>query len=496
MEKITCPFYTNSIQHPHRIAFHDSRHSITFQEAEIRIRHMALWLTMLGTKGGDRIGVLSQNSIDYAIGIYAVSRIGASTTPLNLRLTEKDWKQHLALSQCRVILSDKDHYDRANSLGLPVYILEDAVQTSVKSKAEKAEQVVSENIILDKEASVIFTSGTKGIPKGVILTNGNYYYSALASNSNIELAAGDCWLLSLPLYHVGGLSILHRCALAGASVYVSHRFDCQEIDSLIDASKITHLSLVPTMMQRLIESRGDEPMPETVKVILLGGAQAPKKVVEKIRQFRLPVLTTYGMTESASQITSMSTGDPADKLLTSGRPLQYVQLRIVDSEGKDLPPYVEGEIIVKGETLFKGYLNRDVRTEWHDDQWFATRDKGYLDSDGYLIVTGRVDDMFVSGGENIYTGEIEVEAASYPYIRACAVLAVDDREWGKRPVLFVEPVETAGFDEQDMAAYLKTKLPKIKIPEKIISLNRLPRAAIGKIDYAALRELYQKRYSS
>jgi O-succinylbenzoic acid--CoA ligase len=457
---------------------------------------MAPWLTMLGTKGGDRIGVLSQNSIDYAIGIYAVNRIGASTVPLNLRLTEKDWKQQLALSQCRMILSDKDHYDRANSLGLPVYILEDAVQTSVKSKAEKVEQVVSENIMLDKEASVIFTSGTKGIPKGVILTNSNYYYSALASNSNIKLAAGDCWLLSLPLYHVGGLSILHRCALAGASVYVSHGFDCQEIDSLMDASKITHLSLVPTIMQRLIESRGDEPMPDTVKVILLGGAQTPKKMVKKIREFRLPVLTTYGMTESASQITSMSAGDPADKLLTSGRPLQYVQLRIVDSEGKDLPPYVEGEIIVKGKTLFKGYLNRDVRGEWYDDQWFVTGDKGYLDSDGYLIVTGRVDDMFVSGGENIYPGEIEVEAASYPHIRACAVIAVDDREWGKRPVLFVEPSGKAEFDEQEMAAYLKTILPKIKIPDKIISLNRLPRAAIGKIDYAALRKLYQKMYST
>ncbi len=496
MERTTCPFFTNSIRYPHRIAFYDSRHSMTFQEAEIRIRHMAQWLTMLGTRSGHRIGVLSQNSIDYAIGIYAISRVGASTVPLNLRLTEKDWKQQLALSQCRMIFSDKDHYGQANSLGLPVYILEDAFQTSVKSKAEKLERSISENIVLDKEASVIFTSGSKGIPKGVILTNGNYYYSALASNSNIELTAGDCWLLSLPLYHVGGLSILHRCALAGTSVHVTHGFNCAEIESLMEASKITHLSLVPTMMQRLIESRGYEPIPETVKVILLGGAQAPKKMVEQIRQLRLPVLTTYGMTESASQITSMSPGDRAEKLLTSGRPLQYVQVRIVDSEGKDLPSYVEGEIIVKGKTLLKGYLNRDVQAEWHDDQWFVTGDKGYFDSDGYLIVRGRVDDMFVSGGENIYPGEIEVEAASYPHISACAVLAVDDREWGKRPVLFVEPSEKAVFDEQDVAAYLKTTLPKIKIPDKIISLNRLPRAAIGKIDYAALRKLYQKRYSS
>ncbi|MCK4728324.1 MAG: AMP-binding protein, partial [Desulfobacterales bacterium] len=306
----------------------------------------------------------------------------------------------------------------------------------------------------------------------------------------------DCWLLSLPLYHVGGLSILHRCALAGASVYVTHGFNCEETNSLIDASRITHLSLVPTMLQRLIESRGDEPMPDTVKVILLGGAPAPRKMVGKIRQFRLPVLTTYGMTESASQITSMSPGDPAEKLSTSGKPLKYVQVRIVNSEGKDLPPGIEGEIIVKGKTLFRAYLNRDAWRKRHDDQWFVTGDKGYLDSDGYLTVTGRMDDMFVSGGENIYPGEIEIEAASYPHIRACAVLAVDDTEWGKRPVLFVEPVETGEFNEQDMAAYLKTRLPRIKIPERIISLNRLPRAAIGKIDYAALRDLYQKRYPS
>ena len=451
---------------------------------------MARWLITLGPKNGDRIGVLSRNSIDYAIGVYAISRIGASMVSLNLRLTEKDWKEQLALSRCRMILSDKNHYDRAKSLGPPVYILEGSPQISVNSKAEKVERLISENIILDKEASVILTSGSKGIPKGVILTNGNYYYSALASNLNLGLAAEDCWLLSLPLYHVGGLSILHRCTLAGASVYVTHGFNCEETNSLIDASKITHLSLVPTMLHRLIESRVDEPMPDTVKVILLGGAPAPKKMVEKIRQFRLPVLTTYGMTESASQITSMSPGDPAEKLSTSGKPLKYVQLRIVNSEGKDLPPAIEGEIIVKGKTLFRGYLNRDAWRKWYDDRWFVTGDKGYLDSDGYLTVTGRVDDMFVSGGENIYPGEIEVEVASYPHIRAYAVLAVDDTEWGKRPVLFVEPVETGEFNEQDMAAYLKTRLPKIKIPEKIIFLNRLPRVAIGKIDYAALRELY------
>ncbi|MCK4485675.1 MAG: o-succinylbenzoate--CoA ligase [Desulfobacterales bacterium] len=496
MERITFPLYISSTRYPHSIAFYDSRHSISFQEAEIRIRRMAHWLIMLGTKNSDRIGLLSENSIDYAVGVYAINRIGASMVSLNLRLTEKDWKQQSELSQCRMILSDKNHYDRAKSLGLPVYILEDGPQTSLNSKAEKVERLISENINPDKEASVIFTSGTKGIPKGVILTNGNYYYNALASNLNLKLAAGDCWLLSLPLYHVGGLSILHRCALAGASVYVTHGFNCEEINSLIEASRITHLSLVPTMVQRLIESRGNKPMPYTVKVILLGGAPAPKKMVEKIRLLRLPVLTTYGMTESASQITSMSPGDPADKLSTSGKPLKHVQLRIVDSEGKDVPPGVQGEIIVKGKTLFRGYLNRDVWRKWHDDQWFITGDKGYFDSDGYLTVTGRVDDMFVSGGENIYPGEIEVEAASYPHIRACAVLAVDDTEWGKRPVLFVEPVETVEFNEQDMAAYLKTRLPKIKIPEKIISLNRLPRAAIGKIDYAALRELYQKEYSS
>jgi O-succinylbenzoic acid--CoA ligase len=496
VERITCPIYTNSISYPHRIAFYNSRHGISFQEAETRVRCMARWLVMLGTQNRDRIGVLSQNSIDYAILIYAISRIGASMVLLNLRLTEKDWKQQLELSRCRVILSDRIHYDRAKSLGLPVYILEDGPQASVKGKAEKVERLICENIILDKEASVIFTSGSKGVPKGAILTNGNHYYSALASNLNLELGAADCWLLSLPLYHVGGLSILHRCALAGASVYVTHGFKSEETNALMEASRITHLSLVPTMLQRLIESRGDKLALGAVKAILLGGAPAPRKMIEKIRQLKLPVLTTYGMTESASQITSMSPGDPTEKLFTSGKPLEHIQLRIVDSVGKDVPPHAEGEIIIKGKTLFKAYLDRDVWRRCHHDQWFATGDKGYFDFDGYVTVTGRVDDMFVSGGENIYPGEIEVEATSYPLVRACAVLAVHDAEWGKRPVLFVEPVETAEFDEQDMAAYLKTRLPRIKIPEKIISLNRLPRAAIGKLDYAALRKLYQKRYPS
>jgi len=451
---------------------------------------------MLGTINGDRIGVLSKNSIDYVLGMFAIRRIGGSVVPLNLRLTEKDWKTQLALSGCRMILSDKNYHGKSKLLGLPVFVFEDVPEISGKEKVDKVEQFMSESIFLDKEACVIFTSGSKGIPKGVVLTNGNFYYSALASNLNLELAPGDCWHLSLPLYHVGGLSILQRCALAGASVYMSYGFDCEEINTLIDMSKISHLSLVPTMLQRLIDSRRDNPMPDTVKAILLGGSEAPKMLLEKIRLFGVPVFTTYGMTESASQITCMSPGDSANILSTSGKPLKYVKVRIVNSKGEGLPPHVEGKIIVKGKVLFKGYLNRDVRAEWHDNQWFITGDKGYFDSDGYLTVTGRADDMFVSGGENIYPGDIEVEGASYPNIKACAVLAVDDTEWGKRPVLFVEPVETVEFNEQDITAYLKTRLPKIKIPEKIIPLNRLPRATIGKIDYTALREIYKKRYSS
>ncbi|OEU46619.1 MAG: O-succinylbenzoate-CoA ligase [Desulfobacterales bacterium C00003060] len=495
MEKITCPIYTNALRHPHHIAFYDPRHDISFQEAEIRLRRMAHWLTKLGIIGGDRIGVLSRNSIDYCIAVYAMSRLGTSMVPLNLRLTENGWKEQLSLSRCRMILSDKDHYDRAKSLGLPVHILENCPQRLVSSEEKKAEQLASKDIALDKETSVIFTSGSKGIPKGAVLTNGNYYYSALASNLNLDLATGDCWLLSLPLYHVGGLLILHRCALAGASVYITHGFDCEEIRALVDASRITHLSLVPTMLQRLIESTDHKHIQDIIKVILLGGAPAPKKLIEKIRQSGMPVLTTYGMTESASQITSMSPGDPADRLSTCGRPLKYVQLRVVDPERRDLPPCVEGEIVIKGKTLFRKYLNCEKRKIWHDHQWFATGDRGYLDSDGYLTVTGRTDDMFVSGGENIYAREIEVEAASYPDINACAVLAVDDAEWGKRPVLFVEPKNRASFEEHDMVAYLKTRLAKIKIPDRVILLDGLPQAAIGKTDYAALRKLYQKRHS-
>ncbi|NVM21350.1 MAG: o-succinylbenzoate--CoA ligase [Desulfobacterales bacterium] len=495
MEKITCPFHTNSMRNPDRIAFYDSLHSITFQEAEIRVHHMARWLIMLGAENGDRIGVLSQNSLDYAVAVFAVSRIGASSVLLNLRLTERDWKEQLALAQCKMILCDKNHHDRTKLFGLPVRVFADGPETVVNSKTEEVEQLISENLVMDKEACVIFTSGSKGISKGAILTNGNLYYSALASNLKLKLAAGDCWLLLLPLYHVGGLSILHRCALAGASVYVTHGFDYEQVNSLMDASRITHLSLVPAMLQRLIESRAGKPIPDTVKVILLGGAPAPGKLMEKTREAGLPVLTTYGMTESASQITSMSPDDPADKLSTSGRPLKYVELRIVDPESRDLPTGAEGEIAVKGKTVFGGYLNPDLGENRADDQWLFTGDKGYLDSYGYLTVTGRVDDMFVSGGENIYPGEIEAEAASCASVRACGVIAVDHAQWGKRPVLFVEAAQ-AEFEEREMALYLKARLPKIKIPDKIISLDRLPRTAIGKTDYAALRNLYQKRYSS
>jgi len=199
------------------------------------------------------------------------------------------------------------------------------------------------------------------------------------------------------------------------------------------------------------------------------------------------------MTETASQVTTTAPGDKREKRLTSGRLLKYRQLKVIDRSGNELPPGQIGEIVVGGEILFKGYLDdKDCFIKDDNHFLFHTGDIGCLDDEGYLLVKGRSEEMFISGGENIFPAEIKLIVEELTGIDSCAVIAVDNSKWDKRPVLFVESSKQYGLDEATVRDYLSLKLAKIKQPDKIILIDHLPRTSIGKIDNCALGKLYEK----
>lgn len=323
-------------------------------------------------------------------------------------------------------------------------------------------------------ATLLSTSGSTGIPKLACHSLGNHYYSALGSNSIIQLFPEDRWLLSLPLYHVGGLQILFRCFLSGATALISEK----PLLETILHRRITHLSLVPTQLFRLLkeDKRALKKAAQQVKAILLGGGPISVKLFEQARDLGFPVYPTYGCTEMTSQIcTDLSRGIP----LSCGYPLPYREIALAK----------DGEILVKGQTLFQGYWKTGCKL---DNGWFATGDLGQLDQEGRLKLLGRKDNLFISGGENIQPEEIERHLLEIPGVIQAIVVPLPDAEFGAKPVAFIDQ-EDNELHPDTIQRLLRKQLPSYKIP---IQVHRLDVRTGLKPDRSRLRAVAQSLQQS
>ncbi len=311
------------------------------------------------------------------------------------------------------------------------------------------------SLTLDQPASIMFTSGSAGTPKAVLHSFGAHYYNALGSNRNIRLEPGDRWLLSLPLYHVGGLAIVMRAILAGAAVGLpsAEKNIAQDIQDL----GITHISLVPTQLYRLLSDESALPALRSLKTILLGGGPIPELLLTKAIELDLPLSISYGSTEMASQIASSPVGDLSALKSRSLITLPYRDVCISD----------EQEILVRGSTLFSGYVKQGVlERPFRDGGWFATGDLGTLNKDGSLQVKGRKDNMFISGGENIQPEEIEGCLFRHPDVLQAIVVSVPDAEFGARPVAFVECAAGKSLSPAVLRDFLRTRIAGYKVPRR------------------------------
>ncbi len=302
---------------------------------------------------------------------------------------------------------------------------------------------------------VIFTSGTTQVPKAALLSCENLYYNALGSNERLPFQPGDRWLLSLPLYHVGGLGILFRALLNGGTIAVP-AVDMNLSDA-INQFQPTHLSLVPTQLYRLLEQHQKLKQTTSATTALLGGAPLSPQLAERAIDAGLILYASYGLTEMGSQICTKRITKVKDSV-GCGSPLNYRQLRIANT----------GEILVKGETRFQGYIDdNSLRLPVDTEGWFATGDIGYMDEHGSLHVTGRKDNMFISGGENIHPEEIESALLNIEGVREAIVVPITDPEFGSRPVAFVLCEGVPPFNEVSIRKKLdETSLPKFKFPTR------------------------------
>jgi O-succinylbenzoic acid--CoA ligase len=428
---------------------------LDYSELGARASAMAENLQRRGLRPGDLLGVYCSPSTEFVALLAACVHSSIVVCPLSTRLPEAAAAEHLKRLDARFLVSDKT----LRGLAVGRIPIGDLCMEAPGGHALKPPGPPSDT---GRPATIIMTSGSSGQPKAVVHSLANHLASARAANANMPLRPGERWLLSLPLYHVAGLGVLFRCFVAGAAVVVP-----APGEGLVDAIKsrtVTHVSLVPTQLHRML--REDRPLKALMLLrgILMGGAPMPPSLVEEAVGHGLAIHTSYGMTETAAQIVCTRPGDTFEHLLTSGRSLALDTVSISDG----------GEIQVRGEALFQGYLSpggaldRPLLTP---EDWFQTGDLGHLDPDGYLHVTGRKDNMFISGGENIQPEEIEAALLQIEGVAQAMVVPKDDDGFGQRPVAFVEMDEEFALDPEEILRELEGSLPRFRLP---VGLYRWP----------------------
>ncbi len=450
-----CPIYRNAQNLGGNPAVVSAGKSISYHEFHSFVCQAHQNLKSLGVGVGNHVAVVAQNSVDYVIILYALWRCGAVACLLNPRLPAEALVTQLRTVGCGVLLTDSDRV--APFTGTEVRTVElcqiRAMRTQVKILPKTDGNPFEYD--LTQKATVMFTSGSSGTPKPAVHSWGNHYYSALGANEHIPFGKGDRWLLSLPLYHVGGLGIVFRSFLAGGAVVVPE--GKEDLLKAVVEDRVTHISLVPTQLYRFLNDKKGIDALRSLKAILLGGSAIPESLTRKALDVGLPVYISYGLTEMTSQVATSDCLSPQSPFL-GARILKYREVKITD----------KAEIIVKGETLFDGYWEEGgVHRPVDQDGWFTTGDLGCLNEEGLLTVFGRKDNMFISGGENIQPEEIERHLCQIEGILHAVVVPVRDEEFGSRPVAFIEIKEGTRLSRAEILSFLRDYLPSFKLPDQI-----------------------------
>jgi o-succinylbenzoate---CoA ligase len=495
---------------PHALALIYGEERWDYAELNRSTNALAAHLTAQGVQAGNRVAALLPNSPRYVCLIHAVARLGAVLVPLNGRLTHPELTWQIEQAGCQWLVTDEE----LSIVNCQLLIVNEALLDQV----EEQFTIHNSQFIIHNYQAILFTSGTAGKPKAVPLTFANHFYSAMASAYRIGTLPHDLWLSCLPLYHVGGLAVVFRSCLYGTAVDLHSRFDLDTINHSLDNKPITLISLVPTMLYRLLQSRTH--WPPSLRLILLGGAAADPELVKQANglplsvtgnhsqftihnsQFTIPLVApTYGLTEASSQVATMLPEEAARKPGSVGKPLLFITVKIVDEQGHECPPGTVGEIVVSGPTVMDGYLSEADLTGLVNERnlqsgsrqnlsGLATGDMGYLDEDGDLWVVQRRSDLIVSGGENVYPAEVEAVIRGFEGVTAVAVVGIPHAEWGQQVAAAVVLHEGAELSGADLLTYCRERLAGYKMPRQIRFVSELPQTASGKIARTAVAQLF------
>jgi o-succinylbenzoate---CoA ligase len=427
---------------PERTALVADGSEVTYAELEAEATWVARRLIAHGVRRGSTVAMTMHPRREQVVMIHALMKVGAVLLPLGPRLSAEERAAVIANEEPAVDLDDAGELTQTEA-DLPLLGEHD----------------------MDDVASHVMTSGSTGTPEPIGLTYGNFLWSAVASAFNIGVEPEDRWLCCLPLSHISGLGIVMRSVIYGTAAVVHDGFDVDRVGESLERDRITVVSLVATMLTRLLDAGADLSGP---RALLIGGGPVPEEALEEALGRGATVVQTYGLTETCSQVTTLAPADARRKLGSAGRPLLTTHLRIQD-----------GEILVQGPTVAPGRADADG--------WLHTGDLGRIDEEGFLYVEDRMDDLIVTGGENVVPAEVEKVLLRHPEVADAAVVGREDPEWQQAVTAIVVLRDGSEASPDELRRHCAESLAGYKVPKRVELAAALPRTPSGKLMRRALR---------
>ncbi len=502
-------FLTPDLEGVHDVA---SGQRLTYSQLDQRANKIANAYLSLGVQKGDRVGLLLMNSIEFVETIFALAKIGAVAVPLNWRLVESELS--FIINDCGVSLFvfDTEFFELASSLqqsgqttvqqwlqvcSLPSVTESSLINTAIEYQALRdsmSDTPPSIDAYDDDNLFIMYTSGTTGLPKGVVHTHDTAMWSTITSSATIETRFGDHALMILPLFHIGALNPLLTCVKAGACISIARSFDPLKTWQIISEEKINTMLAVPAMLNFMLQVYPKGNFDHSgLRYCLVGAAPVPESLIQAYRQMGIALIQVYGLTESCGPGCVLDELSALEKIGSTGKAYFHTDVKIAKANGEEAAANETGEILIKGQHIMKEYWNNPEATaKTIRDGWLYTGDVGAMDEQGFVTIKDRIKDMIISGGENIYPAEVENALTSHADILEAAVVGRPHPKWGESPVAFVVRKAESGedIDEGTVIQFCKSKLASYKCPQDVVFIDALPRNPSGKILKRVLREEY------
>ncbi len=465
----------------------------SYAEVHRRVTVIARALRDLGISPGDRVAFLGRNVPELPLVLFAAGTIGAVFVPLNFRLAPAELRAIVGDCEPRALIWEPGLAETVTALrecdgiGVRHWIPAEGLPREGPA-AEPDEPITLEDVCM-----IQYTSGTSGRPKGVLLSHSNIAWNCYNMLIDVDVTSDEVSLISAPMFHTAALNQLFLPTfLKGGTAVLMSSFDVARAFRLIEDLKVTWMFGVPAMFAAMARAtEWDDADLSSVRVLMCGGAPVPEPLIRTYQARGLTFAQGYGLTETSPGATFLRAGESVRKAGSVGTPCFFTGVRVIGPDGSDVAPGETGEVYVSGPNVTSGYWGQPPLGGPPHDGWLASGDAATVDDEGYLYISGRIKDMFISGGENVYPAEVEQAILEHPAVAECAVIAVPDERWGEVGRAVIVPRrDTAVPPPAEIRDFLHGRLAGYKIPGSVVFTDALPRNATGKLVKSHLIDLY------